>query len=594
MKAKLALTAFSVLFAWGMAMAQTPDQRVTITKRVVEKDGSESTETIVKKGEAAKNFNIDQYLADNKADNVSLDIRSEGGDEERHIVINGRSSSRNIERMARDFAETIEESAEWVGDQNIRINIDADNFDFNDEGGNYTYNWSDCGNGAFLGVEEDSDEDEDEKGMVVQVVRGSAADKAGLRDNDMIMSLNGQETNRWSDLSGFIQKSNKGDKVKIVYRRNGKEMTADAVLATRNEIECVKTRQGFMGVSPLTDDDKNGAVVSICSKSAAEKAGLKMRDRIVKIDDTPINDYEDITDFMAYTQPGQVIKVTYVRKGEKSTVDITLGEQKSWDWQNSSGWGNSGDCAVDIQQKKACMGVYTGISAIGIEGRSGAAITAFTANSAAEDEKMELGDIITAVDDEPINNPNDLWDAIARYEPGEKVKITFERKGASTTATLTLRECEDSGSQVTIVNADPEGNGSQRRFYTWNWGAEDREDLTERRTITIHKGAEGDAPVVNAAPGNDRATNDRTLQLRAFKAYPNPSNGQITIDFNAETRPAIVSILDMNGRQLYREELNAFDGTYTQQFDLSEYAKGSVVIRIEQDGKAYTEQVVIN
>lgn len=37
-----------------------------------------------------------------------------------------------------------------------------------------------------------------------------------------------------------------------------------------------------------------------------------------------------------------------------------------------------------------------------------------------------------------------------------------------------------------------------------------------------------------------------------------------------------------------------FDGQYNQQFDLSEYAKGTIIILVQQGDKSLTEQIVIN
>ena len=158
----------AILFAALVLSFCCPDQvlgqnsdkstkKITITKRKTDSDGTEITETIVKKGKAAENFDTDKYIKENKSDNVKLDVRIE--------------------------------------DSN-------DDNSWNEIGNNYS-NWSSsnkyssCNNSqTFLGVEEDSDEDENEKGLVVQVVRGSAAEKAGLRHNDMILKLNEVETNR--------------------------------------------------------------------------------------------------------------------------------------------------------------------------------------------------------------------------------------------------------------------------------------------------------------------------------------------------------------------------------------------------------------
>ena len=130
--------------------------------------------------------------------------------------------------------------------------------------------WGSCDdNRAFLGVEEDSDEDEDEPGLVVEVVRGGGADKAGLRDNDLILKLNDSEINAWKDLTKFMSTQKPGDKVRIAYRRNGKESIAETALATRKEAKNEnKTPKGFLGVSDQGDDDEDeaGVEVSITKK----------------------------------------------------------------------------------------------------------------------------------------------------------------------------------------------------------------------------------------------------------------------------------------------------------------------------------------
>jgi hypothetical protein len=83
------------------------------------------------------------------------------------------------------------------------------------------------------------------------------------------------------------------------------------------------------------------------------------------------------------------------------------------------------------------------------------------------------------------------------------------------------------------------------------------------------------------------------LEVRKFLAFPNPSGGPITISFEATPAPTIVTIFDTAGRQLFREELNSFSGTYSQQFDLSAYAKGKVIVQVQQADKVFHESLVL-
>ena len=98
----------------------------------------------------------------------------------------------------------------------------------------------------------------------------------------------------------------------------------------------------------------------------------------------------------------------------------------------------------------------------------------------------------------------------------------------------------------------------------------------------------------NTAAQNPPATPDRNLKLSSFRAFPNPTGGQLTIAFNGEQVATTVSMFDASGRQLFREEMNAFGGDYYQQFDLSEYAKGTIVVQVQQGEKLYSEQIIVN
>jgi serine protease Do len=57
---------------------------------------------------------------------------------------------------------------------------------------------------------------------------------------------------------------------------------------------------------------------------AAIKAGLQLKDVIVKIDNTPINSKSEFEEALSNHYPGDKINVTYVRNGKTSTTSLTL------------------------------------------------------------------------------------------------------------------------------------------------------------------------------------------------------------------------------------------------------------------------------
>lgn len=70
------------------------------------------------------------------------------------------------------------------------------------------------------------------KGVYIrQVASGSPADKAGLKENDVIVSFNGKETDTGSALRNLLYNDAKiGDTVKVTLIRNGKTMTKQMTL----------------------------------------------------------------------------------------------------------------------------------------------------------------------------------------------------------------------------------------------------------------------------------------------------------------------------------------------------------------------------
>lgn len=538
------------------------DKKVVIIKRSTDADGSEVTETIVKKGKAAENFNTEQYLRDNRSDNVQVEVRIEqdGDQEERAIV--------RIRRIGSDVGEEVEETL-----------------------GN-AMNWSSCDNAAFLGIEEDSDEDENTPGIAVEVVRNSAAAKAGLKTNDVLLQLNDQRINEWDDITDFMHTAKPGDKVRIIYSRNGKQATTEATLNTRKEVNQEKgsaPARGFLGVSDDDDDDdKPGVSVSITEGSAAEKAGLKDGDLLLQLNDTPLRDFEDISDFMAERAIGDQVKITYERDGKRNTATATLGEQKHANWSNwnqPKTW-NWQDFNTTNHEKSACLGVYTQATNSGEN--NGALINGFTGESAARESSMLEGDVITSINGVQVKGHNDLWDEIAKYNPGDKVKVDYLRNTQVLQVEATLKACKNTTVKVIVNDLNEAGDKIIRRLST----DQPARNMHDSRVIVIHR-KEGDAAI--ATPPTETPTSaDRKLALQSFRAYPNPTQGQVTIEFKGEAMPTIISLYDLGGRQLFREELNAFGGTYSQQFDLTEYAKGTLLLQVLQGDKVFTEQLVVN
>ncbi|MCK7503891.1 MAG: PDZ domain-containing protein [Desulfobacterales bacterium] len=108
----------------------------------------------------------------------------------------------------------------------------------------------------------------------------------------------------------------------------GKEKERGAWLGVRLKVE--KTETVVDGKKEIKEESKGGAVVDgVVDDSPAEKAGLKKGDVIVNFGDKTIVDADELMKAVRESTPGSKVKLTTLRDGKKSSVDVELAEGKA-------------------------------------------------------------------------------------------------------------------------------------------------------------------------------------------------------------------------------------------------------------------------
>lgn len=75
---------------------------------------------------------------------------------------------------------------------------------------------------------------------------------------------------------------------------------------------------------------------------------------------------------------------------------------------------------------------------------NGVYIAGVTEDSGAEEAGLKAGDVITAVNGVSVAKSSQLLEQIARYRPGDKVKVSYIREGKDRTANVTLKNLNNS------------------------------------------------------------------------------------------------------------------------------------------------------
>lgn len=106
-------------------------------------------------------------------------------------------------------------------------------------------------------------------------------------------------------------------------------------------IERGEARRGWLGVHgvPLSaeqlelekvDDAGGFRVLRVEKDSPAARAGIPPSSTIVEVDGRPLRDVSVLHARLAQAGPGGRVKVTYVAKGERRTVDVEVGEEPAY------------------------------------------------------------------------------------------------------------------------------------------------------------------------------------------------------------------------------------------------------------------------
>lgn len=203
-------------------------------------------------------------------------------------------------------------------------------------------------------------------------------------------------------------------------------------------IEHGKVTRGYLGLTPtdLTPKQqtqygvKEGAFVqTIEVGSPADKGKLQVQDVIVQFDGKKIRDELDLRDAIAATAPGKQVDVIAIRGKKQLTLKVTVGEAPSTT-------ASSGDNPVPTDQKM-------GFSVANItpdladkykldSGVKGIIVTRVDPNSAAAQEGLAPGIVISSVNGTPVKDVSDFNAATKDLKSGDTVQLviqTNERRG---------------------------------------------------------------------------------------------------------------------------------------------------------------------
>jgi predicted metalloprotease with PDZ domain len=244
--------------------------------------------------------------------------------------------------------------------------VDGNNFDFAmpQHRGLQFFNNDDDDNGsemaivpgkAILGVI--TEKKEAAGATVKEVGKGTPAEKAGMKEGDVITQIDADKISEPKELFEKIGAHEPGDKVTVTYLRNKKENKITVALDERKTEQFPRNMQQFprndnqdgpdnffrnmprggMNFSPRNNDDvklglsvqdtENGEgamVLSVAPGSAAEKAGFKENDIITELAGTSVNSARDITNAYRENKSKGTMDAKVKRDGQQTRLQVQV------------------------------------------------------------------------------------------------------------------------------------------------------------------------------------------------------------------------------------------------------------------------------
>jgi regulator of sigma E protease len=161
--------------------------------------------------------------------------------------------------------------------------------------------------------------------VVGDVIEGSAAESAGLRPGDRIVSFNGRDGATWEEIrnDGTISP---GQTLPLTVERGGQRV---ALTVTPSKFEEDGQEVGDLGVLPDYGDIPVKVVIDMVEKgSPADQAGLQPGDQILALDGKPMRSYYQVVRYIREHPTGAVI--FNVRRNAE-TLDIAAGQERKPD-----------------------------------------------------------------------------------------------------------------------------------------------------------------------------------------------------------------------------------------------------------------------
>ncbi len=221
------------------------------------------------------------------------------------------------------------------------------------------------------------------------IVDNSGAEKAGLREGDVIIALDGKKVQSHSDITGTISAKKANETIAVTILRDGSEQVIDATLGSRQH-----TTMTVNSPAPINTENFKNITINLDGVS---------------------KEWENV---------------------------ISRGYYNGIQWTSEKQTANPCEKLREMRSA-ALLGVYVHYNA-----KNGVGVQDIITNTGAQYSGLQAGDVITSVAGTEVRSYNELRRAVVSHKPGETVVVTFLRDGQVQRVNSTLSSIADTRQEV--------------------------------------------------------------------------------------------------------------------------------------------------
>ncbi len=267
---------------------------------------------------------------------------------------------------------------------------------------------------------------------VTSVDTNSPAAAAGIKQGDVILSVDGTNVDATNTLASLIGAHKAGDKVTLSVSSAGTTNNVTVTLGDQNGKAYLGVQYQMKGVGRNVIINEQGAyVTSVDANSPASTAGIKQGDIILSVNGTNIDETNTLASLIGTHKSGDVVTLSVSSAGTPKDVQVTLGDQ-------------NGKPYLGVQYQEPGFGRGFGPGPFS-HGRGfslpngvtqAIGIVNVVSGSPADKAGIKAGDVITKIDGTAVTTADAFTQAIGAKKVGDTVTLTVYHQGSQTSVDI--------------------------------------------------------------------------------------------------------------------------------------------------------------